>query len=184
MSIQQMPYPPYIQMDVADTVLRIAIATFAVMAFIIPLCIEVSYSTKEKFIGVNVLMAMNGVKVVYNLFSWLITGILFSTIYIVPSIIIFKNTFSHNVVAYLEYGNGFIFWLLITTHVAHLITFGMHVAAYFSKPQFVTSVLTIVYMAAVLFYTNMTNQEAFSVIPYFGIIFPTIMISRLFEETN
>ncbi|XP_011706143.1 PREDICTED: uncharacterized protein LOC105461343, partial [Wasmannia auropunctata] len=60
----------------------------------------------------------------------------------------------------------------------------MHVAAYFSKPQFVTSVLTIVYMAAVLFYTNMTNQEAFSVIPYFGIIFPTIMISRLFEETN
>ncbi|XP_011706146.1 PREDICTED: uncharacterized protein LOC105461345, partial [Wasmannia auropunctata] len=147
MSIQQMPYPPYIKMDKADTMLRATIATFAVMAFIIPLCIEVSYSTKEKFNGVNVLMAMNGVKEVYNLFSWLITGILFSTIYIVPIIIILKNTFTHNVEAYLKYGNEFIFWLLITTHVTHLITFGMHVAAYFSKPQFVTSVLTIVYTA-------------------------------------
>ncbi|XP_011704820.1 PREDICTED: uncharacterized protein LOC105460071, partial [Wasmannia auropunctata] len=53
MSIQQMPYPPYIKMDVADTVMRTVISAFVVMAFIIPLCIEVSYSTKEKFIGVN-----------------------------------------------------------------------------------------------------------------------------------
>ncbi|XP_011705647.1 PREDICTED: ABC transporter A family member 2-like, partial [Wasmannia auropunctata] len=187
MSIQQMPYPPHIEIDRIDTMLRIQIVTFAVMAFIIPLCIEVNYSTKEKFIGVNVLMAMNGVKVVYNLFSCLITGILFSTIYIVPIVIIFKNTFSHNVDAYLKYGNGFIFWLLITTHVTHLITFGMHVAAYFSKPQFVSSVLTIVYTAKVLFYdktTNMIKQKAFGVIPYFGIIFPNIMLSRLFEETD
>jgi len=81
-------------------------------------------------------MAMNGVKLAYNLFSWLITGILFSIIYIIPIIILFKNTFSTNVEAYLEHGNGFILWLLFTTHVAHLITFGMHIAAYFSKRKY------------------------------------------------
>jgi len=81
-------------------------------------------------------MAMNGVKLAYNLLSWLIIGILFSTIYIIPIIILFKNTFSTNVEAYLEYGNGFIIWLLFTTHVTHLITFGMHIAAYFSRRKY------------------------------------------------
>lgn len=81
-------------------------------------------------------MAMNGVKLVYNLLSWLITGILMSTIYIIPIIILFKNTFSDNVEAFLEYGNAFIFWLLFTAHIAHLITFGMHIAAYFSKRRY------------------------------------------------
>jgi len=78
-------------------------------------------------------MAMNGVTMVYNLLSWLITGIIFSTIYIVPIIILFKNTFSTNVEAFLEYGDAFIFWLLFTAHITHLISFGMHIAAYFSK---------------------------------------------------
>lgn len=54
MSIQRMPYPPYVKIDVADVLLRKAICTFAVTAFVIPLCIEASYSSKEKFIGVNV----------------------------------------------------------------------------------------------------------------------------------
>lgn len=54
MSIQRMPYPPYVKIDEADIVLREVISTFAVIAFVIPLCIEVSYASKEKFIGVNV----------------------------------------------------------------------------------------------------------------------------------
>lgn len=54
MSIQRMPYPPYIKTDEADIVLREVISTFAVIAFVIPLCIEASYAAKEKFIGVNV----------------------------------------------------------------------------------------------------------------------------------
>lgn len=79
-------------------------------------------------------MAMNGVKQLYNLLSWLLTGILFSNLYIIPIIILFKSTFNkEGVVAYLHYGNSFIFWLLFTANIAHLITFGMHVAAYFSK---------------------------------------------------
>lgn len=80
-------------------------------------------------------MAMNGVKQLYNLLSWLLTGILFSTLYIIPTIILFKNTFNKDegVEAYLHYGNPFIFWLVFTANIAHLISFGMHVAAYFSE---------------------------------------------------
>lgn len=54
MSIQRMPYPPYVKIDEADTLLREAISTFAAITFVIPLCIEASYASKEKFIGINV----------------------------------------------------------------------------------------------------------------------------------
>ncbi|TGZ53371.1 phospholipid-transporting ATPase ABCA3 [Temnothorax longispinosus] len=184
MSIQRMPYPPYVKIDEADVMLRKGISQFVVLVFVIPLCIEASYATKEKFIGVNVLMAMNGVKLAYNLFSWLITGILFSTIYVVPTIILFKNTFSANVEAYLQYGNGFIFWILFTTVVTHLITFGMHIAAYFSKPRFVTTAIAIIYTAVNSLYIHLTREEVFGVTPYFGIMFPNIMLHILFDETN
>lgn len=78
-------------------------------------------------------MAMNGVKLSRNLLSWLVTGILFSILYVVPTIILFTYTFTANVEALLQYGNVFIFWLLLTANVAHFIAFGMHIAAYFSK---------------------------------------------------
>jgi len=54
MAIQRMPYPPYVKIDEADIMLRKAISTFVVMAFVIPLCIETNYAAKEKFIGINV----------------------------------------------------------------------------------------------------------------------------------
>lgn len=81
---------------------------------------------------------MNGVKLFYNLLSWLITGIIFSSFYVIPTIILFKNTFTSNVEAYLQYGNAFIFWIIFTAHVAHLIAFGMHIAAYFAKRNYDT----------------------------------------------
>lgn len=49
-----MPYPPYIKIDPADIILREIICTFAVTVFVIPLCVETIYASKEKFIGVNV----------------------------------------------------------------------------------------------------------------------------------
>jgi len=39
-------------------------------------------------------------------------------------------------------------------------------------------------MAAISFHQNMARQEVFGVIPYFGIIFPNIMLHRLFQESN
>jgi hypothetical protein len=54
MSIQKMPYPPHVKIDTTDLVLREVICTFTVISFLIPLCIEANYASKEKFIGVNV----------------------------------------------------------------------------------------------------------------------------------
>lgn len=62
MSIQRMPYPPYIKMDQADIILRQVICTFAVIAFLMPLCVETNYASQEKFIGITVST------VSYNLF--------------------------------------------------------------------------------------------------------------------
>lgn len=54
MSIQRLPYPPHVKIDDGDLLLREVIATFAVITFVIPLCIEANYASQEKFIGVNV----------------------------------------------------------------------------------------------------------------------------------
>ncbi|XP_053973007.1 retinal-specific phospholipid-transporting ATPase ABCA4-like isoform X1 [Hylaeus volcanicus] len=184
LSIQRMPYPPYVKIDDADTMLRVGICMFAVIAFLIPLCLETSYATKEKYIGVHVLMAMNGVKQYQNLLSWLITGIIFSIFYIIPILILFKNTFTGNVDPYLYYSNTFIFWLILTAHVAHLISFGMHIAAYFSKPRFVTITLSVVYTASFSLHGNLIRQQVLSIIPYLGILFPNMLLYRFLEEVN
>jgi len=62
MSIQQMPYPPHIEENVNDIGFRVAISNNGIIAFLIPLCIESTYASKEKFIGVNVSMLL------YNFF--------------------------------------------------------------------------------------------------------------------
>ncbi|XP_050474315.1 phospholipid-transporting ATPase ABCA1-like [Bombus huntii] len=183
-SIQRMPYPPYIKIDESDTILRQAICIFAVIAFLIPLCVEINYATKEKYIGINVLMAINGVKEYQNLLSWLLTGIVFSIFYIGPIIILFKNTFSEKVDPYLYYSNTFIFWLILTMHVSHLISFGMHIAAYFSKSRFMITTLTIIYTASFSLHGNLIRQEFFSIMPYLGILFPNILLYRFLEEVN
>ncbi|XP_076644769.1 phospholipid-transporting ATPase ABCA3 [Halictus rubicundus] len=183
-STQRMPYPPYVKIDESDTILRLVICMFAVIAFLIPLCVETSYASKEKHIGVNVLMAMNGVKQQQHLLSWLITGVLFSSFYIIPIIILFKNTFTKNVEPYLYYSNTFIFWLILTIHVAHLISFGMHVAAYFSNPRYVTITLSALFTASFSLHGNLIRQQVFSVIPDLGILFPNILLYRFLEEVN
>ncbi|XP_043500226.1 ATP-binding cassette sub-family A member 7-like [Polistes fuscatus] len=183
-SIQRMPYPPYVKTNVADKMLRQIISVFAVAIFLIPLCIEINYTAKEKFIGVNTLMAMNGVKLYQNLLSWLISGFIFSIFYIIPLIILFKNTFSTRVNPILYYSDAFLFWILMTMHIIHLISFGMHVAAYFSKPVFVVIILSIIYSASSSLYENLVNENLFSTIPYVGIFLPNLLLSRLLEEVN
>ena len=54
MSIQRMPYPPYVKIDMVDTVFRIIIVSLGVTIFLITLCVETNYASKEKFIGINV----------------------------------------------------------------------------------------------------------------------------------
>ncbi|KAI4504278.1 hypothetical protein M0802_000749 [Mischocyttarus mexicanus] len=182
--IQRMPYPPFVKTNTADTMLRQLILVFAVAIFLMPLCVETNYAAKEKFIGVNTLMAMNGVKLYQNLLSWLTTGCIFSIFYIIPLIVLFKNTFSTRVDPYLYYSNALLFWILMTIHITHLISFGMHVAAYFSKPVFVVIVLSIIYTASSSLHENLEKENLFCIIPYLGIFLPNLLLSRLFEEVN
>lgn len=49
-----MPYPPYVQLNENDMITRILFCGFAVIAFLIPLCVEATYAADEKFIGINV----------------------------------------------------------------------------------------------------------------------------------
>ncbi|XP_015178503.1 PREDICTED: ATP-binding cassette sub-family A member 1-like [Polistes dominula] len=182
--IQRMPYPPYIKTNENDKVLRQIILVFAVAIFLMPLCVEINYTAREKFIGVNTLMAMNGVKLYQNLLSWLTTGCIFSIFYIIPLIVLFKNTFSNHVNPYLYYSDAFLFWILMTIHIIHLISFGMHVAAYFAKPVFVIIILSVIYSASSSLYENLVKENMFNSIPYLGIFLPNLLLSRLLEEVN
>ena len=49
-----MPIPPHTEPDVGDEVFREIFCGFALLAFLIPLCIETSYASNEKFLGINV----------------------------------------------------------------------------------------------------------------------------------
>ena len=49
-----MPYPPHIEVNDNDEITRTMYAGTAVMAFLIPLCIEATFAANEKFIGINV----------------------------------------------------------------------------------------------------------------------------------
>lgn len=81
----------------------------------------------------QVLMAMNGVSNCVNLLSWLVTGLIFSISYTVPIVILLNFTSTEYALPYLYYGNSFLFWFVLTVHVGHLITFGMHISAYFTR---------------------------------------------------
>lgn len=54
MTTQQMPYPPYIFIDTATQVAGQAFAELARLAFLVVLCVEVTFPTNEKYIGINV----------------------------------------------------------------------------------------------------------------------------------
>lgn len=85
-------------------------------------------------IVLQVLMAMNGVPNYLNLLSWLLSGLVISFFYTVPIVLLMAfYTAEDDPIPFIQYGNPFIFWLLLTLNVAHLITFGMHVSAYFTR---------------------------------------------------
>lgn len=54
MFIQQVPYPPYTERDAGDTLFRLSMTMLLLVVFFIPLFIETSKATNEKFLGINV----------------------------------------------------------------------------------------------------------------------------------
>lgn len=83
----------------------------------------------------QILMSVNGVKNIQNLFSWLISGVMFSIVYLAPIVIMLKYFLPPTLLPYLIYGNSFVVWLLLTVHACHVIAFGMHITAYLWKRE-------------------------------------------------
>lgn len=183
-SLQQMPDPPHIELDSNDEMIRTMYAMTAVMAFLIPLCIEATYAANEKFIGVNILMSMNGVKNYQNLISWLVSGVIFSILYIIPLLLLFTNAFVSDVEPYLNYGNVFIVAVLLIVQVTHLLAYGMHIASYFSKSLFMISGILAIYVGSAMLQRFIVKSSVFTLIPYLGILFPNYLLFRVFQEIS
>lgn len=184
-SMQQIPFPSQIlNMQPIQNMMGHLYAIVTVFAFLIPLTIEATYPSNEKAIGVNVLMSMNGVKTYQNLRSWLISGLLFSVFYVVPRLILFKISFSSQSLPYLYYGNIFLVGIMFFAHVAHLLSFGIHIASYFSKSIFRSLAIPILYSGSNYLQLFLIKQGNYSIIPFLGIIFPNMLLYRLCEEIN
>ncbi|XP_058807202.1 uncharacterized protein LOC131673316 [Phymastichus coffea] len=182
---QRMPEPAEGQTNILDIGIRRAFAGFAVAAFFIPLCIETAHASKEKFLGINVLMAMNGVPNHLNLLSWLVSALIFSMLYITPITLLLTLYTTEDVpMSFIHYGNPFILWLLLVLNVAHLVTFGMHVSAYFTRSLFMTTGLLILYVGAIVLQENAFKDSGLSVVPFLGVFIPDLLLFRGLEEIN
>ncbi|XP_008205027.1 phospholipid-transporting ATPase ABCA1 [Nasonia vitripennis] len=181
---QELPVPPHFQPSEVDEIMNTVFSAFAVMAFMIPLCIETSFASDEKFLGINVLMAMNGVSNCINLLSWLVTGLIFSIFYTVPIVILMNFTTAEDAFPYLYHGNSILFWLVLTVHVGHLITFGMHISAYFKRSLFVVTGILVLYVGSIAISKYGIKESAFRIVPYLGMFFPNMLLFRACEEVN
>ncbi|XP_033219462.1 retinal-specific phospholipid-transporting ATPase ABCA4-like isoform X2 [Belonocnema kinseyi] len=181
-SIQQMPDPAQ-TVNLVQEFIRPMYAVVAVMAFLIPLYIEAAYPANEKNIGVNVLISMNGVKNYENLLSWLMSGLFFSILYILPRLILFKISFSQ-ATPYLYFGNIFLVGVMHYVHIVHLLAFGYHIASYFSKSTFRALAIEFIYLGSFAMQNYFIKSKIYAIIPYFGIFFPNILLYRIYEEID
>uniref|UniRef100_A0A0C9QB95 ABCA3_5 protein n=1 Tax=Fopius arisanus TaxID=64838 RepID=A0A0C9QB95_9HYME len=181
-SIQQMPYPPYTRVDKGTAIGGETFAEIIRFIFLIILCVEISFPANEKYIGINILMSVNGVSTKMNLFSWLISGAIFSTCYLAPIVLIMKHFMPPEVIPFLTYGNPFIVWLVLFVHCWHVLAFGYHLSSYFWKPShgiFATFMFLVILNNIARFATGVAFRHF---LLYVGVICPNILLKRMFEE--
>ncbi|XP_051164051.1 phospholipid-transporting ATPase ABCA3-like [Leptopilina boulardi] len=183
-SMQQMPSPAHQEEkpDI-DFYMKFMYAMVAVVAFSIQLNVETTYPAQEKMLGVNVLMAMNGVKNYQNLLSWLISGLLFSILYIIPRLILLSICFV-SCQPFLHYGNVILVAIMHFLNILHILSFGYHVSSYFSKSILRALAKNFFYFGTFGLQTYFIFQNKFTAIPYMGILFPNMILFRTYEEID
>ncbi|XP_011306970.1 retinal-specific ATP-binding cassette transporter, partial [Fopius arisanus] len=182
--MQQMPYPPYTKMGADMSIGTQAFSEIIKFIFLIILCIEMAYPANEKHIGINILMSVNGVTTGMNLFSWLLSAALFSTLYLAPFVVIMVYFGPNNAVPFLTRGNPFIVWLVLFVNICHVFSFGYHLSSYFWKPSkgiSITFMIWIIINSATTYAASNTLQHF---LPYLGVIFPGILFQRMFDEIS
>ncbi|KAH0563706.1 hypothetical protein KQX54_004924 [Cotesia glomerata] len=178
LTIQQMPYPPYIKVDKDAVITGDTFAELARLVFLIILCIEISFPANEKYIGINILMSVNGLKTSINMLSWLISGALYSTTYLLPIVVLLKHFMPPKVKPFLLYGNAFIVWIALFLHTCHVIAFGYHISSYFWKPShgiFMTFMVTTLMNILAVFVHGYTIERFFL---YAGILSPNFILKK------
>ncbi|KAF7992262.1 hypothetical protein HCN44_001587 [Aphidius gifuensis] len=184
MFIQQMPYPPYNKIGLADYIGAQALAEFARLMLVIVTCVEMTFPANEKNIGINILMSVNGVKNQTNLLSWLVTGAIWSTSYLLPIVLLLKFFYPPHVAPFLDHGNPFIVWLALLLQTIQTFCFGYHLSSYFWKPSYG---VFAVFMASGLMNTVKnfaTGSGIKHILLYAGIFSPNFLLDRIFNEIN
>ncbi|XP_033219403.1 phospholipid-transporting ATPase ABCA1-like isoform X2 [Belonocnema kinseyi] len=184
-SMQRMPYPAHLEERFnSDEITKAMYPVVAILAFLIPLCIETIYPSNEKSLGLNILMSMSGVKNYQNLLSWLISGLFFSILYIVPRIALLKITFSSENEPYLNFGDVYLVATMHFVHIVHLLAFGFHITVYFSRSIFRSFGSPFLYTGSFILQKYMVQLKNYTVVPYLGIFFPNILLYRIYEEID
>ncbi|KAJ8686329.1 hypothetical protein QAD02_022123 [Eretmocerus hayati] len=183
-AVQRLPYPPYLEQSQADESIRQFFGSLAVVVFMIPLFIETSKASSEKFLGVSVLMSMNGVSNALNLLSWLLSGWLFLSLFCVIPIIIVLLISTGAVISFWYFANPFIIGLVFVAHIGHLLMYGIHVSAYFPQSLMVTFGLLIIHVGSMDLQLYAFDDDTYYLVPYFGLLFPNLLLFRACEELN
>uniref|UniRef100_A0A6V7M8L4 ABC transporter domain-containing protein n=1 Tax=Bracon brevicornis TaxID=1563983 RepID=A0A6V7M8L4_9HYME len=181
-NVEQMPYPAYTKIDKWMQIAGNVFLELIRFCFVIILYVEITFIAEEKHIGVNILMAVNGVSNAKNLFSWLVSALIFGLLYLIPMIVILKHLTVSDKAPFLNNGDPFITGLAFFIHLFHLFTFGYHVSAYFWKPTHGLMVIILL----VIITNNITgflqSQALNQLIFYLGIIFPNVLFKGIFGE--
>ncbi|XP_043460752.1 phospholipid-transporting ATPase ABCA1-like [Leptopilina heterotoma] len=185
MSLQKMPSLAFKEKKFDDDFsIKFMYTVVAVLVFSIQLNVEIIYPSNEKNLGINVLMAMNGVKNYQSLLSWLISGLLFSVLYIVPRVIFLCVCFYSDCQPLLYYGNAILVIFMHFLNIIHLLSFGYHVSSYFSKSVLRVLANNFIYLGTfgLQIYFMFLIKKYNVIPPYMGIFFPNLLLFRIYEE--
>ncbi|XP_015109411.1 ATP-binding cassette sub-family A member 2 isoform X2 [Diachasma alloeum] len=181
-SIQQMPYPPYTKVDRGTAIGGKIFSEIIKFVFLIILCVEIAYPANEKHIGINILMFVNGVTARMNLLSWFMSAVVLSTFYLAPFVLIMRHFMPPDVIPFLTFGNPFIVWMVLFINFCHMLSFGYHLSSYFWKPSngiFATFTFLAILNNIANFATSAAARHVFL---YIGLICPSTLLQRMFDE--
>lgn len=156
-SIQQMPYPPYDSVKEWKIFLDKAFAGLTAVMFVIVTMTEIAFPANEKIIGIDVsncefiyeinfnckkifaqiLMVVNGVKTWMNLMSWLVTGVIWSIVYLLPIVLLLRFSWHSDETPFLACGNSLVLFLALLMLGINNFCFGYHLSSYFRTRKFI-----------------------------------------------